>query len=88
MSDMKKLVFRDMPHTTDYYDREATKRPLPGRDKDTKNDLNNEERRILSLGTKLEGKRIEKIIIPSNIFDIWPKLEVLLGLNSRDILIL
>ena len=29
----------------------------------------------------LEGQRIEKIIIPSNIFDIWTRLEKLLGLK-------
>ena len=34
--------------------------------------------RILNLDTKLKGRGIEKIIIPSNIIDIYTRLEVLL----------
>ena len=35
----------------------------------------------MNLDTKLDGRRIEKIIIPSNIIDIYTRLEVLLGLK-------
>ena len=37
--------------------------------------------RILNLDTKPKGKGIEKIIIPSNINDIYTRLEFLLGLR-------
>ena len=30
---------------------------------------------------KLKGRRVEKIIIPSNIIDIYTRLEILLGLK-------
>ena len=36
---------------------------------------------ILNLDTKLKGREIEKIIIPSNIIDLYTRLEVLLGLK-------
>ena len=35
----------------------------------------------MGLNTKLKGKGIEKIIIPSNIIDIYIRPEVLLGLK-------
>ena len=35
----------------------------------------------MNLDTKLKGKGIEEIIIPSNIIDIYTRLEILLGLN-------
>ena len=37
--------------------------------------------RILSLDNKLKGRVIEKTIIPSNIIDIYTRLEILLGLK-------
>ena len=37
--------------------------------------------RFLILDTKLKGRGIEKIIIPSNIVDIYTRLEILLGLK-------
>ena len=37
--------------------------------------------RILNLDTKLKGRGVEKIIIPSNIIDIYTRLEILLGLK-------
>ena len=43
-----------------------------GRYKNTKNFL---------IPIYLQGRAIEKIIIPSNIIDIYTRLEVLLGLN-------
>ena len=36
---------------------------------------------ILDNSDKLEGQRFQKIIIPSNIIDIYTRLEVLLGLK-------
>ena len=35
----------------------------------------------MKLDTKLKGRGVEKIIIPSNIIDIYTKLEILLGLK-------
>ena len=35
----------------------------------------------MNLDKKLRGKGVEKIIIPSNIIDIYTRLEVLLGLK-------
>ena len=52
---------------------------MSGRDKFIKKDHDNDVRRILFLDTKLRGKGIEKIIIPSNVYDIYTRLEVLLG---------
>ena len=49
--------------------------------KKIKNDFVDHVRRILNLNTKLDGRGIEKIIIPSNIIDIYTRLEFLLGLK-------
>ena len=81
MSDTEKLVFRDILQKTDYYKRLPTKGRMSGRDRFIKNDLDNDVRRILNLDIKLKGKGIEKIIIPSNIVDIYTRLEILLGLK-------
>ena len=35
----------------------------------------------MNLDKKLRGKGVEKVIIPSNIIDIYTRLEVLLGLK-------
>ena len=35
----------------------------------------------MNLDTKIKGREVEKIIIPSNIIDIYTRLEVLLGLK-------
>ena len=35
----------------------------------------------MNLGTKLDGREVERIIIPSNIIDIYTRFEVLPGLN-------
>ena len=59
-SDMEKLVFRDILQKTDYYKRLPTKGRMSGRDRYTKNDLDNDVRRILNLDTKLKGRGIEK----------------------------
>ena len=52
---------------------------MSGRDRYIKIDLHNDVRRILGLDKILKGRGIEKIIIPSNIIDIYTRLEVLLG---------
>ena len=79
MSDTEKLVFGDILQKTDYYKRIPTKGRLLGRDRYVKDDLDNDVRRIQNLDTKLKGKEIEKIFIPSNIIDIHTRVEVLLG---------
>ena len=66
---------------TGYYNRKPTKSRLTGRDRYIKHDLDNNVGRILNLETKLKGRGIKNIIIPSNIIDIYTRLEVLLGLK-------
>ena len=79
MSDMEKVVFRDILQKTTYYNRIPTKGRMSGRDKYIKNDLDNDVRKILNLDTKpkLKGRGVEKFIMPSNIIDIYTRLEVL-----------
>ena len=81
MTDKDKLIFRDILQKTGYYNRKPTKCRLTGRDRYIKNDLDNDVMRILNLDTKLKGRGIEKIIILSNVVDIYTRLEILLGLN-------
>ena len=80
-TDKDKLIFRDILQKTGYYNRKSTKSCMSGRDRYIKNDLDNDVMRILNLDTKLKGKGIEKTIIPSNIIDIYTRLEILLGLK-------
>ena len=54
---------------------------MTGPDRYIKNELHKEVRRISNLGIKFRGKGIEKFIIPSNIIDIYTRLEILLGLK-------
>ena len=79
--DMKKVLFRDMLQKTECYNRIPTKQCQSGRDKYIKNNLDNDVRKLLNLDTKLKGREIEKTIIPSNIIDIYTRLEILLGLR-------
>ena len=81
MSDTEKVVFRDILSKTGYYNRKPTKGRISGRERYIKNDLENDVRRILNIDKKLKGRGVEKIIIPSNIIDIYTRLEVLLGLK-------
>ena len=81
MSDTDKVVFRDILSKTGYYIRKPTKGRMSGRDRYIKNDLDNDVRRFLNIDKKLEGRGVEKIITPSNIIDIYTRLEVLLGLK-------
>ena len=85
MSDTEKVVFRDILSKTGYYTCKTTKGKPTGRDRFIRNELDDEVRKILDLDTKpitkLKGKGVEKIIIPSNIIDIYTRLEILLGLK-------
>ena len=81
MTEKDKLIFRDILQKTGYYNRKPTKSCLTGRDRYIKNDLDNDVMRILNLDSKLKGRGIGKIIIPSNIIHIYTRLEVLLGLK-------
>ena len=81
MTDKDKLIFRDILQKTGYYNRKPTKGRMFGRDRCIKNELDDDVVRILNLDTKLRGNGIEKIIIPSNIIEIYTRLEVLLGLR-------
>ena len=81
MTDTEKLVFRYILKKTSYYNRKLTKGRLSGRDRYIKYDLDNDVARIMDSDIKLKGRGVEKIIIPSNIIDIYTRLEVLLGLK-------
>ena len=89
MSDMEKVVSRDVLQKTNYNSYKRGKGNISGRDRYIRHNLDGEVTRIVNLDTKpksktkpkLKGKGIEKIIIPSNIIDIYTRLEVLLGLK-------
>ena len=87
VSDKEKVVFRDILQKTNYITYKRGKGNMAGRDRYIRYDLDDEVRRIVNLDTKpktkpkLKGKGVEKIIIPSNIIDIYTRLEVLLGLK-------
>ena len=81
LNDNEKVVLRDFLSKIGYYSRKPTKGKPSGLDNYIKNELHDEVRKILDLDIKLKGKGIEKIINPSNIIDIYTRLEVLLGLK-------
>ena len=81
LNDNEKVVLRDFLSKTGYYSRKPSKGKLSGLDNYIKNELDDDVRRILDLDKKLKGIGVEKIIIPSNIIDIYTRLEVLLGLK-------
>ena len=54
---------------------------MSGRDRYIQNNLDDDVSRISNLDTKLQVRGIEKINIPSNIIDIYTRLEILLGLK-------
>ena len=81
MNDKDKLIFRVMLQKTGYYNRKPTKRRLTGRDRYIKCELHNDVSRIMNLSTKLKGKGIEKVIIPTSLIDIYIRLEILLSLK-------
>ena len=81
MSDTEKVVFRNIVQKTNYNKNKPGEGKMSGRDRYIKYELDDDVRRILFLDTKLKGRGIAKIIIPSNIIDIYTRLEVLLWLN-------
>ena len=81
MTDTEKVIFRDILQKSNYNNRKRQKGPMSGRDRYIQYELDNEVRRILNLDKQLKGRGVEKIIIPSNIIDIYTRLEVLLGLE-------
>ena len=81
MNGMDKVVFRDMLKKTNYRNRIPTKCRIWGCYIYIKSNLDDDVRRIFNLNTKLSGKGIKKIIIPSNIIDIYTRLEIVLGLK-------
>ena len=81
LNDNEKVVLRDFLSRTGYYTRKPTKGKPSGINNYIKNELDDDVRKILDLGNKLKGKGVEKIIIPSNIIDIYSRLEILLGLK-------
>ena len=76
---MDKVVFRDMLQKTGHCNRITTRKSSSGRDKYTKNVLDDELKRFLNLDTKREGKGIETFILPFYIIDIYTRFEVLIG---------
>ena len=70
-----------MLQKTEYYNRIPTKRRMSCRDKYSKNNLDNDQRKLLNLDTNFKGRGIEKLIIPANIIDIYTRLEMFLGLR-------
>ena len=81
MNVLDKVVFRDILQKTEYYNRILSEGRMSGRDRYIKNNLDDDVRRILNLETKLKGKGVQQIIIPSNIIDMYTRLEILLGLK-------
>ena len=71
MNDKDNLVFRDMFLKTTYLIHKPTKGRISSRDRYIKNNFDKFVLRILNLDTKLDGRGIEKIILPSNIIDIY-----------------
>ena len=81
LNDNEKVVLRNFLSKTGYYSRKPLRGKPSGLDNYIKNDLDNDVRKILKLDNNLKGKGVEKIIISSNIVDIYTRLEVLLGLK-------
>ena len=81
MSDTEKVVSKDILSKTKYYNRKHTKVKMSGRDRYFKKDHDNDVMKILNSDKKLKGKGVEKITIPSNIIDIYTRLEVVFGLK-------
>ena len=81
MNEMEKVIFGDILQKTNYNNRKRQKGLMSGRDRHIQNKLDDDVRKTLNLDKKLMGREIEKILIPSNIIDIYTRLEVLLGLR-------
>ena len=81
MNDTEKVIFRDILQKIKYDNRKRQKSPVSGRDRYIKNKFDDDVRRILNLDKLLKGRGGEKIFIPSNINDIYTRLDNLLGLK-------
>ena len=81
MNDKDKVAFRDILLKTGYYNRILSKSRMSGRDKYIQSNLDDNVSRVLNLDDKHECRGVEKIIIPSNLIDIYTKLEVIIELN-------
>ena len=81
MNDMEKFIFRDILQETNFKNRNRQKGPMPGRDRYIQNKLDDDVRKNLNLDKQLKSRGIEKIFIPSNMIDIYTRLEILLGLE-------
>ena len=81
MNDTEQLVFRDIFRKTGYFNRKPTKGRLSGQDRYFKSDPDDDVIKSLKLDTKRKCRGVEEIIIPSNIIDIYTRLEILLGLK-------
>ena len=81
MSDKDKVIFRDILFKTGYYKYKPGKNRMPGRNRYIRYELDNEVRRILNLDKNFKGRGIEKNIIPSNIIDIYTRVEVPVGIK-------
>ena len=81
MSDKDEVIFRDILVKTGYYKHKPGNGRMQGRDRYIRYEFDNDVIRIMDLNTRLKGKGIEKFIIPSNIIDIYSRLENLLGLK-------
>ena len=73
MKENDRLVFRYISQKTNYYKRKTSKGLMSGRDRYIRNELDHDVKRSLNLDTKLSGKGIHEIIIPSNIIDIYTR---------------
>ena len=78
---MEKVISRDNLEKTNYNNSKRQKGPMSGRDRFIQNKHDDDVRKILNLDKQLKGRGIEKIIIPSNIKDIYTRLEILLGVK-------
>ena len=79
MTNENKLIFRDILRKTGYFNRKPSKGRLTGRAIYIKYDLDNDVIKILKLNTKFKSRGFEKIIIPSNIIEIYTRLDFLPG---------
>ena len=77
----RKLFLEISYEKTNYDNRKRQKGPMSGPERYIQNKLDDDVRRILNLDKQLKGRGVEKIIVPSNIVDIYTRLEILLGLK-------
>ena len=84
MTDEDKLICRNILQKTGYYTHKPTKGCLTGRDRYIRYGLDNDVIRTMNLDKNHKGRGVEKIIIPSNIIDIYNRFEILLGLKLSE----